>query len=69
MTADLTDELRAVWAELFPDRPAKPVFGDEVLALAVLTGRKIERALKTRVIETAYTDGYRPVLSYDLEAE
>ena len=64
---DLADELRAVWAELFLHRPAKPAFGDEVIALGVLMQRKIERELRTRVIEPAYADGYRPEQKYEMD--
>jgi hypothetical protein len=54
-------ELRAVYAELFPDRDqSQMTLSDTELAMLVYTHRRIERANKTRVIEPAYAHDHEP---------
>ncbi|QEH36536.1 hypothetical protein OJF2_51200 [Aquisphaera giovannonii] len=61
MTAErdeLLTELRTIWAEQHPGRPPKADFSDEVIAATTYLSRKIEKALKTRVIEPAFAEGF-----------
>lgn len=60
MTAErdeLLADLRAIWAEQHPGRPPKSDFSDEVIAATAYLSRRIDIALKTRVIEPAYAEG------------
>lgn len=66
---DLRSELQSVYNEHNPHRDSQRMpLSDTEEALLVLIHRKIEMALKTRVIEPAYPPDYRHELKYDLEA-
>ena len=62
---DLRQELEAVYGELKPYRdPTRMPLSDTEEAMLILMHRKIDMALKTRVIEPV---PHTPVLNYDLE--
>lgn len=68
MTAEKDDFLsdwKATYGELFPYRdPDRMPVSDAELALGVLMCRKIDMALKTRIIEPV---PHTPVMKYELE--
>lgn len=62
---DLLSDWKATYGEIFPYRdPDTMRVDDATLALGVLLSRKIEMALKTRVIAPV---PHTPVLKYELE--